>query len=197
MTILWAHSYVSTDPGEPLGDRCKCGHIRFRHPEGRCLANCDCQEYSPPGAEDVPLPEPEEEPPCIWHGDGSRCEDVSTCGRFHAQEQPVKRAELPPPEGPEYTPCGCGHIEPEHDLQALLCYGDRCKCRRYQVELNPPQPERRPPYAVAYSAGGHLYEVLLPGDARAEAVDGRLIIEHPGFQVLGIIRVQPVRTEGE
>jgi hypothetical protein len=64
-----------------------------------------------------------------------------------------------------------------------------------EAKTSPPQPERRPPYAVAYSAGGHAYEVLLPGDARVEAVDGRLIIEHPGLQVLGIMRVQPVRTE--
>lgn len=62
-------------------------------------------------------------------------------------------------------------------------------------EPEPPQPERRPPYAVAYSAGGHLYEVMLPGDATASAVDGRLIIEHPDFQVLGIVRVLPVQQK--
>src|SRR5438445_8485911 len=33
------------------------------------------------------------------------------------------------------------------------------------TEPPPPQPERRPPYAVAYSVQGHLYEVALPGDA--------------------------------
>lgn len=70
----------------------------------------------------------------------------------------------------------------------------------YPPDLEPeepllPQPERRPPYAVAYSTdGGHLYEVLLPGDASAVAEDGVLKIQHAGA-VLGIVRVQPVRTE--
>jgi hypothetical protein len=55
---------------------------------------------------------------------------------------------------------------------------------------------RRPPYAVAYSVGGHAYELLLPGDATAIAEDGFLKISHDG-PVLGIIRVMPVvRMEG-
>lgn len=37
---------------------------------------------------------------------------------------------LPPPEGPEYTPCsGCTHIEPEHRPDAGPCLV--CDCRAY------------------------------------------------------------------
>ena len=63
-------------------------------------------------------------------------------------------------------------------------------------QIAPLQMERRPPYAVAYSAGGHAYELLLSGDASVMAEDGVLKILHDGGPVLGIIRVMPVRTEG-
>ncbi|MGV9850411.1 hypothetical protein ACWDWU_16825 [Streptomyces sp. NPDC003442] len=65
-----------------------------------------------------------------------------------------------------------------------------------QKTVAAPHLERRPPYAVAYSAGGHAYELLLPGDASVMAEDGVLKILHDGGPVLGIIRVMPVRTEG-
>lgn len=56
----------------------------------------------------------------------------------------------------------------------------------------PPQPDRRPPYAVAYSVQGHLYEVALPGDATVQAVDGALVIRHHLGPVAGITQVLPV-----
>ncbi|MBA2951453.1 hypothetical protein [Streptomyces himalayensis] len=59
----------------------------------------------------------------------------------------------------------------------------------------PPQPERRPPLAVDYSAGGHPYQVLVPGDATVWAVDGALVIRHHGFPVLGITATTPFRQE--
>ncbi|MEV4784056.1 hypothetical protein AB0K53_01130 [Streptomyces tuirus] len=37
---------------------------------------------------------------------------------------------LPPAEGPEYTPCACGHIEPEHEPNAGDCWS--CDCEAYQ-----------------------------------------------------------------
>lgn len=46
---------------------------------------------------------------------------------------------LLPPEGPEYTPCECGHIEPEHEPNAGACYS--CDCEAYQP--TPPAPLRR------------------------------------------------------
>ena len=37
---------------------------------------------------------------------------------------------LPPPQGPEYTPCGCGHIVPEHRPDAGPCLV--CDCAAYR-----------------------------------------------------------------
>lgn len=37
---------------------------------------------------------------------------------------------LPPPEGPEYTPCACGHIEPEHEPDVGACLA--CDCAAYR-----------------------------------------------------------------
>jgi hypothetical protein len=39
---------------------------------------------------------------------------------------------LPPPEGPEYTPCVCSHIEPEHDINRRRCTIDDCGCNLYR-----------------------------------------------------------------
>lgn len=59
-------------------------------------------------------------------------------------------------------------------------------------EPPPPQPERRPPYAVHYSVQGHLFEMALPGDATVKAVDGALVILHHLGPVAGIVQVLPV-----
>ncbi|MGW4786144.1 hypothetical protein [Streptomyces sp. NPDC004230] len=40
---------------------------------------------------------------------------------------------LPPSEGPEYTPCTCGHIEPEHKPDATACL--LCDCDAYRAEV--------------------------------------------------------------
>lgn len=141
---------------------------------------------------------------------------------------------LPPPEGPEYTPCACGHIEPDHSaFGAPHCL--KCECPLYRTEPpckgcgqmdgywfdrsvcaepcssmhdrctncgavsghcpleTPPQPERRPPLTVQYSvAGGHPYEVSIPGDASVTAEDGALVIKHPSAEILAITRVAPM-----
>jgi hypothetical protein len=69
------------------------------------------------------------------------------------------------------------------------CYAcDRVGCSG----CAPPQPERRPPYAVAYSVQGHLFEVALSGDATVRAVDGALVIQHHLGPVAGIVSVLPV-----
>ncbi|MFC5799100.1 hypothetical protein [Streptomyces formicae] len=62
-------------------------------------------------------------------------------------------------------------------------------------EPEPPQPERRPPYAVAYSVGGHLYELALPGDAAVQTVDGALVITHVLGPVNGVVQVQPIASK--
>jgi hypothetical protein len=89
--------------------------------------------------------------------------------------------------------CDCGHPLFEHNV-----YGceDDCACEKLppRKAVPPSQPERRPPLSVAYSvAGGHAYEVYVPGDASVTAQDGALIITHPDAQVLAITRVAPIK----
>jgi hypothetical protein len=64
-----------------------------------------------------------------------------------------------------------------------------------QAAKLPPQPDRRPPYLVAYSVQGHLYEVALPGDATVAALDGRLVITHQLGPVAGICQIAPITSE--
>lgn len=91
------------------------------------------------------------------------------------------------PEEEEGSPedraiCACG-FDPYLDT-----LGHRAGCPTF----DPIQPVRRPPYAVAYSVDGHLYEVACPGDATVTAVDGALIIKHGAGQVAGIVGIQPI-----
>jgi hypothetical protein len=111
-----------------------------------------------------------------------------------ARGEKIPLDELPPPEGPECTPCVCGHIVPEHS-DALFRHCLKCACLRYRTEEPPPQPDNRPPLLVAYSVQGHLYEVALPGDATVRAVDGALVITHALGPVAGIAQVMPVPSK--
>jgi hypothetical protein len=141
------------------------------NPDCACKGSCDCDEV-PPGE------------PATVH------EDVDAL--FEHLKQ------LPPPEGPEYTPCVCGHIVPEHAPDGAECWANNCECPVYRTKPDfelPPQPVRRPPYAVAYSVQGHLYEVALSGDATVRAVDGALVIQHSLGPVAGIVQVLPVVNE--
>ncbi|MFF2383699.1 hypothetical protein [Streptomyces sp. NPDC058108] len=45
---------------------------------------------------------------------------------------------LPAPEGPEYTPCACGHIEPDHESTTGSCWS--CDCESYRPVVSPPAP---------------------------------------------------------
>lgn len=59
---------------------------------------------------------------------------------------------LPPPEGPEYTPCACRHIEPEHEPKAGACWS--CDCESYRPAADraaaaPPPPAPLKPAALA------------------------------------------------
>jgi hypothetical protein len=67
-----------------------------------------------------------------------------------------------------------------------------CRLAKQAPEEPEAAPPPRPPYAVAYSVGGQLFESWLPGDATAVAQDGVLIIQHSG-PVAGIVRVSPVK----
>jgi hypothetical protein len=112
-----------------------------------------------------------------------------------ARGEKIPLDELPPPEGPEYTPCACGHIEPEHKADGSVCTKASCGCMLYRPEDAPPQPDNRPPYLVAYSVQGHLYEVAVSGDVTVRAVDGALVITHGLGPVAGIAQVMPVPSK--
>jgi hypothetical protein len=51
---------------------------------------------------------------------------------------------LPPPEGPEYTPCACSHIEPEHDVNGRWCAINGCQCSLYRPTPAAPAGTPRP-----------------------------------------------------
>jgi hypothetical protein len=59
--------------------------------------------------------------------------------RDSVEAQQPETQTLPQPEGPEYTPCECDHIEPEHEPNAGACWS--CDCEGYRA--TPPAPLRR------------------------------------------------------
>ncbi|MET9150013.1 hypothetical protein ABZX82_01840 [Streptomyces griseoflavus] len=71
---------------------------------------------------------------------------------LNAELQHREGALLPPPEGPEYTPCGCAHIEPEHRPDAGPCLV--CDCTAYR-----PVPAVAP--AVVESSADGVRDQLL------------------------------------
>jgi hypothetical protein len=118
-------------------------------------------------AEDVPMtPEEEEEAP---------------------EDKPPRAAVWKHPEGRSHENCPTCWDGPQAE----------CMCCNPELadgpwEPPPPQPERRPPNAVAYSVNGHLYEVAVSGDASVRAVDGALVIQHHLGPVAGIVQVLPI-----
>jgi hypothetical protein len=217
----WKPREDRTEPS--ANDLCRCGHIRFRHQredaeDTHCAQpSCRCTDFRAraegPDVKTVELhdeppmtPEEEEEAP----PDERRCErckgsaidpEDSSPGTIYGNFpeppalEPCRACQFPPPEGPGYEKCVCGHIVPEHS-DALFRHCLECGCLRYRTEQGPPQPDRRPPYAVAYSVQGHLYEVALSGDATVRAVDGALVITHDLAPVAGIVQTRPMPQEG-
>lgn len=178
---------------------CTCG------PDEACGDDCEyeprCEGCGHTDAEGCGCPP---EPPMTPEEEGEAPPDEAcTCGDAgdafvplgHYKDCPQTEP-LPPSEGPEYTPCTCGHTEPEHsEVLGRPCYGAGCECTSYRTKPDfelPPQPDRRPPYAVIYSVQGHPYQVALPGDATVSAVDGALVIQHALGPVAGIVQVLPV-----
>lgn len=194
---------TSSELKEPPGsassssDVCECHHPRVNHhwhgAKGEaCTGNrnlCGCRLFraKPPAAcicgcaKGAHMGRPEG---CTEHGP-------------HEFEPDAPGGALPPPEGPEYMPCVCGHIVPEHsETEPLHCL--MCDCPAYRTKPDfeiPPQPEGRPPIAVRYSVQGHLYEVALSGDAMVTEVDGALLIQHALGPVSGIVQVLPAPKE--
>jgi hypothetical protein len=144
------------------------------NPHCTCEGSCDCDSEAPEDEEPQPCPQCGSEADS-WY-DRSIC--AEPCGSSHNRCSdcgtavggcPIEAGEGPP----------CSEVEG--------CDGNCCA-----KAPPPPQPDRRPPYAVAYSVQGHLYEVALPGDATVHAVDGALVIRHHLGPVAGIVQVLPV-----
>lgn len=125
-----------------------------------------------------PSPPQPEEPPCGgWGG--------CTLPRGH------NRGQADIPENHEPPPPVCKFEEGCHRVNPCA---PGCAVGAARAP-SPPQPGRRPPYAVSYSVQGHLYEVALPGDATVRAVDGALVIQHHLGPVAAICQVLPVINE--
>ncbi|MFD3531970.1 hypothetical protein [Streptomyces sp. NPDC058664] len=166
--------------GHHGGEGCGCSAHAFVSREhcDRCMGT-----YLIKSVAALPPPEGPEYAPCVdcGHIEPEHAPDAGE-GECWADGCPCQ----------EYRPaamCDCGHPQFEHSIYGCA---DDCACEAMYPTL-PPQPERRPPLSVAYSvAGGHAYEVSIPGDASVTAEDGVLIIKHPEAQVLAIMRVAPM-----
>lgn len=137
----------------------------------------------------------------FWTPRGMRqshwCSDCKAyIGLFEVEEPPMTaEEEEEAPEDADTWPCDdCGAQVPAGEK---WCTNPDCQeiAKRRLAAQAPPQPDRRPPYAVAYSVQGHLYEVALPGDATVQAVDGALVVRHHLGPVAGIVQVLPVISE--
>jgi hypothetical protein len=69
--------------------------------------------------------------------------------------------ELPPPEGPEYMPCVCGHIEPEHRLQRPGWTREACRecdCVDYRTVPADDEQETRQQLTAALRKAAYYCE---------------------------------------
>jgi hypothetical protein len=153
----------------------------------------------------------ENEPPLTPEEEEEASEDACTCGAAGDAFVPLGHYKDCPcaPEAPEDEeglsgPCDCG--EGAVHYTAADCPAEerrRAACQDCLAGVHgpnahrepPPQPDRRPPYLLAYSVQGHLYEVALPGDATVAALDGRLVITHQLGPVAGICQIAPITSE--
>lgn len=137
---------------------------------------CSCgavRLLTDPGAEPPLTPEEEEEAPCA---------NESGCYRQHTND----------------CEHGWRHAADELSREANEMACQDCLAGVHGPNAHresPPQPDRRPPYLVAYSVQGHLYELALPGDATVAALDGRLVITHSLGPVAGICQIAPITSE--
>lgn len=201
---------TSSESKEPKGSersstKCCCGHSGAWHPfsngEGCTADACGCEDFEPAEHESPGLAAFKDAQRRGRARDGEQCE--GGCAIY--TESPC--ADLKDCAcGGEWWKHGCQHslppeppLTPEEEEERALAE-EAAEAARGALEDDwaaeaPPQPERRPPYAVAYSADGHLYEVMLPGDAIVSAVDGALVIKHARFQIHGIVAVQPIESK--
>lgn len=136
-------------------------------------------------------------PPCVNESGGSSSSSTALFAPG-AEEYYRKVLGLPPKEEGPFQVDEDPPLTPEEEEQfceiphATIEEEEACERERL---ARMPQPERRPPYAVAYSVGGHNYEIALPGDATVRAVDGALIITHSLGPVAGIVQARPLEGE--
>jgi hypothetical protein len=136
--------------------------------------------------------------------------DVDECGCLDDREPPLTPEEhnLGPegvdcvfdacPRDPDDCDNGCRAAADELSREASEMACQDCLAGVHGPNAHretPPQPDRRPPYLLAYSVQGHLYEVALPGDATVAALDGRLVITHHLGPVAGICQIAPITSE--
>jgi hypothetical protein len=216
----WRHEFTPKKP--ELRPRCTCGHFRTNHNGGKAaciILRCECQTYVCDHSGCGWKPRGEEPKPCTCGPDeacGDSCKYEPRCeGCGHTKGEGCG---CPPPHEHAYKyqtggvfKCACGAVAlltepgaeppltPEEEEQAPE---DEALAQFEQDVLDgkaggplPPQPEQRPPYAVAYSVQGHLYEVALSGDATVRAVDGALVIQHSLGPIAGIVQTRPVINE--
>jgi hypothetical protein len=134
-----------TMPGPP-GEVDECGCTQLE-PEvniaGMCRSVGGCTKHPNPEPDTHDFVSPAHCAACMrsWVGPDTVVEGEPPLTPEEEEEAPEDVTTLPPPEGPEYTPCvACGHIEPQHSPDGGPCLGaDKdCDCVAYHTA-----PERR------------------------------------------------------
>lgn len=175
---------------------CRCGHTGKAHPlmgAGHPCTNhgCDCRAFVK-----VPLPTVINDCCKCSHDRFRHCYDTvdgpcskPDCDCKAYAPVTVETVELPEPKhSADRAHEDCPTCWEASEAECMCCTPALA-----DEPWAPPQPERRPPLTVQYSvAGGHPYEVSIPGDASVTAEDGVLIIKHPSAQILAITRVAPM-----
>lgn len=187
-----------------LSTPCNCGHVLNWHMAGSkerdcTVTACTCARFQ---TSEPPMTPEEEEalaPACGYCKQWGHsiedcpeaCDHQCQCEHDHWDHNSsgyCKQCDCGSSTG--HYPNECPEA-PEDEAEALWDELHRRDTEADQAEL-PPQPDRRPPYAVAYSVQGHMYEVAVSGDATVRTVDGALVITHGLAPVAGIIQTRPM-----
>jgi hypothetical protein len=155
---------------------CTCG------PDEACGDPCDL-------GEEPPLTPEEEERIAAKFRDADTeysqaPEDRCTCGETACESELCDC---------DSVPCPVDHAREANEAACQDCLAGVHGPNAHRE--TPPQPDRRPPYLLAYSVQGHLYEIALPGDATVATLDGRLVITHHLGPVAGICQIAPITSE--
>ncbi|WP_416477043.1 hypothetical protein [Streptomyces sp. LKA04] len=103
----------------------------------------------------------------------------------------MNRQTLPPSQGPEYTRCGCSHIEPEHEPNAGECYS--CDCAAYRPASAAPLPPADQTVRRARAAlSAKLWEIaerhIVAEWICCEPVESRHHLCAKGYAALGMVK---------